>query len=303
MDAAGRAIILGENERGLVYLEQAAEKFTEQRADMLRQIAALQMLLSEEFYAEEDDFYEEEDEEEETEQVERGERFQALAEETLRESLRIEKNAMSYLMLAQVLIESGEEDKLDEAEDQLHQAQALTLTPQEEASVESTLGTLYMQRDEYTKALDHYQRAVDINADFPGGWYNVGDAYRHLEQDEEAIAAFQRAIELHSDDIDSYAELSEIYLENAQIDQARDLLEEGLKVNPEAAQLLVLLSSTYLDSDIQRAEQLLEEAEDIDPDQEMVLLYRQVLEMIKMEKPSRKIAPQQRSHKKSPKKK
>jgi len=92
-------------------------------------------------------------------------------------------------------------------------------------------------------------------------------------------------------------------MKNAQVDQARNLLEKGLKVNPESAQLLVLLSTTYLDSDIHRAEELLEEAESIDPDQEMVFLYRQVLELKKLEKPSRKKAPQQRSHKKTPKKK
>ncbi|MFL5663962.1 MAG: tetratricopeptide repeat protein [Ktedonobacteraceae bacterium] len=296
MDAAGRAIILGEKERGLIYLEQAAEKFPEQRGVNLRQVAALQMQLS-------DDFYIEDAEDEDEEETDRSEHFADLAEATLRRSLQLEKNVLSYLMLAQVIIDSGDEDKLDEAEDLLHQAQTLPLTPAEEASVESTLGTVYMERAEYDQALTHYQRTLDLSPDFPGGWFSVGHAHRLLEQDEEAITAFKHALEQRPDDIEAYAEIADIYVQNDQVNQARSLLKEGLEANPESAHLLVLLSSTYMDSDLQHAEELLNEAESIDPDMDIVVLYRQVLEMRKQEQLSRKKAPPQRSYKKSRKKK
>lgn len=281
MEAAGRAILLGEIELALVYLEQVADKFADLRADALRQIAALQMQLSEDYYTEET-----EDEEDE----ERSERYQALAEDALRRSLSIENNVMSYLMLAQALLESGDEDKLDEAEDLLHQAEALTLSPSEEASVATTLGELYIQRDEYGKALDLYQRAVTLVPDFPAGWYNVGRVLRLLERDDEAITAFKRAIEAQPDDIESYAELTDIYLQHGQLSAARSLLKEGRQANPGSAHLLVLLASTYMETDISHAEDLLDEAEEIEPDLEIIQLYRQMLNLRKEEQHSRKKA-------------
>src|SRR5260221_6236328 len=298
MDAAGRAIMLGEIERGLVYLEQTAEKFPEQQGDILRQIAALQMQLSDDFYTEDEDFYEEDEEE-----IDRGDHFADLAEATLRKSIEIDQNILSYLLLAQVLIDSGDEDKLDEAEDLLHHAQTLSPTPTEEASIESALGTVNVKREEYSKALSHFQRTIDIDPSFTSSWFNLGRVHRLLEQDEEAITAFKHAIEQQPDDMESYAELADIYVQNDQIEQARSLLEEGLEANPQSAHLLVLLSSTYMESDPEQAEELLEEAESIDPDMDLVLLYRQMLELRKLEKLSQKKAPQQRSHKKSPKKK
>jgi tetratricopeptide (TPR) repeat protein len=103
--------------------------------------------------------------------------------------------------------------------------------------------------------------------------------------------------------MESYAELADIYVQNDQIQQARSLIKEGLEANPQSAHLLVLLSSTYMDSDPEQAEELLEEAESIDPDMDLVVLYRQMIELRKLEQLSRKKAPQQHSHKKSPKKK
>ncbi|HET7640811.1 MAG TPA: tetratricopeptide repeat protein, partial [Ktedonobacteraceae bacterium] len=302
MDAAGRAIMLGELERGLVYLEQVVEKFPEQRGDILRQIAALQMQLSDNFYAEDEDLYEE-DEEEEEERIDRGDHFADLAEATLRKSIEVDQNILSYLLLAQVLIDSEDKDKLEEAEDLLHQAQTLSPTPTEEASIESTLGTVNVEREEYSEALSHFQRTIDIDPSFTGSWFNLGRVHRLLAQEEEAITAFRHAIEQQPDDMESYAELADIYVQNDQIEQARSLIEEGLEANPQSAHLLVLLSSTYMDSDPEQAEELLEEAESIDPDMDLVVLYRQLLELRKLEQLSQKKAPQQHSHKKSSKKK
>src|SRR5258708_30935322 len=110
MYAEGRAIMLGEIERGLVYLEQTAEKFPEQQGDILRQIAPLQMQLSDDFYTEDEDFYEEDEEE-----IDRGHHFPDVAEAALRKSIEIDQNILSYLLFAQVLIDSRVEDKLDTA--------------------------------------------------------------------------------------------------------------------------------------------------------------------------------------------
>ena len=50
-----------------------------------------------------------------------------------RESLTIEDNAIAHILLADLLIEKGEDENLDEAEDHLQQAQALPTDQTEQA--------------------------------------------------------------------------------------------------------------------------------------------------------------------------
>jgi tetratricopeptide (TPR) repeat protein len=294
LDAAGRAVLLGENELSLVYLERAANTFSDLRADALRQIAAIRLQLSQDCFSEGDDDGADDGADDDAEDAERGERFHALAIEALRESLSLEANVMTYLMLAQALLESGEEASVDEAENLLLQAGSLPLTPAEEANVATTLGEVFVQRDEYGQALDQYRRAVRLVPDFPAGWYNVGRAYRLLERDEQAVAAFRQAIEVQDDDMESYAELTDIYLQHDQHGTARSLLNAGRKANPDSALLAVLLASTYMESDTRRAASLLDEAEEIDPGLEIIQLYRQTLTMLKAERQPRKKARKKR---------
>jgi Tfp pilus assembly protein PilF len=68
------------------------------------------------------------------------------------------------------------------------------------------------------------------------------------------------------------------YIRSGRILEARTLLEEGLAREPESAPLLTLLASTYFDSDYRRADELLSEAERIDPNSILVKLYRQIFE-------------------------
>ena len=282
VDAASHAILFEENERALVYLERVVHQFDEERGEILRQIGAIQMQLSDTYYEEEEEYGDEE---------ERAERFRELAEASLRESLKVENSATGHLLMADLLIERGADEDLDEAEDHLHQAQELTTDQSELTLIENDLGEISMARGEYEQALSHGKRILELEPDHPTVWYNIGKTYQALENLEEARAAFRRSIELHPDYLEAYAALVEIYSQEGQLSEAREILEEGLRANPDSTQLLTMLASTYLDSDPDYAEELLEEAEEIDPDSEMVQLFRQVLTISKMEKRSRQKQP------------
>lgn len=279
LDAASHAVLFEENERALAYLEREVQQFSEERGEILRQIGAIQMQLS-------DSYLEEDEEEEYGDEEERAERFRELAEASVRESLNVENSATGHLLLADLLIEKGDDEDLDEAEDHLHQAQGLTTDQSELTLIENDLGEICMDRGEYEQALSHGRRILELDPDNPTVWYNIGKTYQALEDSEEALAAFKRSIELHPNHLESYAALVEIYTEKDQLTEAREVLQQGLQANPDSAQLLTILASTYLDSDPDYAEEILEEAEEIDPDSEVVALFRQVLNITKMEKRS-----------------
>ena len=170
------------------------------------------------------------------------------------------------------------DESLVEAETHLHQAQTLTSEPKEQAMIETEFGEIAEERDQYEQALSHYRRVVDLQPDYPHGWYNVGKTYSILGQAEESIESYKQAISVDPDDIDAYGELVTSYLSAGRVLEARTLLEQGLERDPESAPLLTLLASTYFDSDPERADELLSEAESIEPDSIMVQLYRQLLE-------------------------
>lgn len=292
-DAATRAMMLGELERSIAYLERMVEHFPIRKAELMLQIAALQIQLSESYYAREDDDFSEEDDldEEEAEnertivdsELSRGEHFYELAKATLEESLQINENVIGHIMLADILIDNGDDEDFDAAEDHLEHARALTEDPADLAHIEMSLGGLEMEREQYEHALRYFQQALEYDPNHHDIWSKLGNVYHVLGNDEESIHAFQHAIELDPRYVDNYADLADIYIRSDQQAEARATLEQGIKAVPNSSHLYVLLSATYISEDTQRAEELLDKAESLDPDSEFIPIYRSVLNSAKQQ--------------------
>jgi tetratricopeptide (TPR) repeat protein len=291
MDAASRSMMLGELERSLVYLERMVEQFPQRKGELLLQIAATQIRLSEGYYELDDD--EELDDEDDMENVvesdpdeaelDRGEHFYELGKTTLEEALSIDNNATGHILLADLLIDNGDADDFDEAEDHLLQAQTLTTTPGELAHIEYSFGEIDIDREQYEHALRHFQQVLEISPTYPNVWFHIGKIHQALGDDPASIAAFQQAIQLQPEFSDNYAELADIYIKSDRLDEARAVLNQGLKAIPNSAHLYVLLSATYLADDLHRAEELLEKAESLDPDMPIVQMFRQLLDAQKQQ--------------------
>lgn len=266
-EAAARMILFNEFERSLVYLE-ALHRFQEESGDILRQIGAVQIQLSESYFEDLDD--------------ERAEHFQELAEANLRESLALEDHALGRMVLAELLVDRGEH--LDEATDHLHQALALTTNPIEEAAIETKLGDISIDQEEYEQALEHYQRVAEMAPDSGEAWANIGEAYAMLKDFEEAEANYRHALELEGDEVAIYSDLSRMYFQDGQLQKAAEVLEEGLRLNPDSPQLRAYLASVLAtNGNFDRAEELLDEAEDLDPDLPMLPVFRQIVEVNRLQ--------------------
>ena len=296
-DAAGRAMILGEHERSIAYLERLIEQLPELRGSVLLEIAALQIQLSEAYYAhDEDDFSDEDDvDEEEAEEeriivdseLSRGQRFYELAKATVEESLRIEESPTAHIILADLLIDNEEGEELEAAEDHLEQAQALTDAPALLAQIEYSLGSLEMEREQYEHALRHYQQVLEYDPNFPDTWYQIGSTYHALGNEEESIHAFQHSIQVQPTLPEAYTDMADIYVRSGRFAEARATLEQGLKAIPNSAYLYIMLSATYISDNPQRAEELLDKAESLDPNSELVQMYRRILDATKQQLPEK----------------
>src|SRR6266516_218175 len=254
-DAYHRAIGLGALERAIAYLERIARTFAEYRGEVLRQLGITRESLSE-YYSERG-------------MNERAQHFAELAEAAVRESLAVENNIAGHAVLAEMIFRRGGD--LDEAETHLKQAQEMVTEKHEEANIESDFGNISFERQQLDEALQHFQRAAEIDPNFNNIWYKIGLVQRRLNQLDDALASFERAIEMQPQELAPYAELTVIYTKQGQLPRAREILERGLRGNPKSAHLLALLSSVYLQGgDTRRATAVLEEAEQINPKLDIV---------------------------------
>jgi tetratricopeptide (TPR) repeat protein len=256
---AARAI-----ERATVYLDRMAQRFPERRGDTLRQLGVLLASLKEMY--------------DEGSQWDRSEQFYKLAQKALRDSIAADNAPLGYALLAEMLIQHGEEVEVEEAEKVLHEAEELDPSPAEAAVIETSLGNIALYRNQQDEGLKHFLRAAEISPNYPAIWYNIGHIQYALERYEEAVDSLKRAIEVEND-LRAYGELAAVYMELRRTVQARETLEQGLRVHPQSAHLRAILAAMLLGSGENRhAQELLEEAERINPDLEMVKTVRQVMD-------------------------
>jgi tetratricopeptide (TPR) repeat protein len=262
-DAYNRAAGIGALERAIAYLERIARNFAEERAAVLRQLGLTQHSLSE-YYAERG-------------MTERQQLFASLAVASVRESLTIEDTIAGYGMLAEILMGQGD-DGLTEAEALINKAKPMASTPTEEAVFEYDLGNIALQREQFEVALRHYEQVANIDPNFQGIWFRIGYIQRNLRQFEDAKLSYERAIEVEPQNMMPYSELCAIYMNQKQYTKAREILEQGLRAIPKSVHLLSLLASVYLESgDLRHAQAVLAEAEQVDPNYELVQAVRDEL--------------------------
>ncbi|HLX41572.1 MAG TPA: tetratricopeptide repeat protein, partial [Ktedonobacteraceae bacterium] len=253
-------------ERGLVYLEPFIRRFNEDRAINLRSLAAAQSVLSTKFYEFEDD--------------ERGKRFLELAEQSLIESLSIEDNFDVRISLAEILIK--EDERLDEAEEHLHQASTFTTDPEEVAHIELHLGEIATARKQYEEAIEHYQRTVELQPEIADTWADLAAAYQNLDNIEEAEANYRHAIQLEPQNEDLYYALSTMFLNHHQSEKALEVMENGMSANPDSAIMSMSLAMQYMErGDYRQADIYMTQAERIDPDTPYIKEFRQIINLSK----------------------
>lgn len=261
-DAAGRMVSLGQYERCLAYLVPLTQRFPQDRALYLRRMADVQQTLSGKYFDKDYD--------------ERGELYQDLAEQSLRESLAIEDDFEAHMALVEILIDDNE--RLDEAEDHLLKAKDLMTDSDQEAHVERHLGEIALEREQFQEAFSHYQRVLELQPDSAEALFDIGEAYEKLGHFDEAEANYKHALELEPDGVGGYYRLSRLYSENDQPSKAIEAIEQGIAANPDSAILHLYLAAIYIErDDYHQAEIWLDKAEELDPESPLVAGYRQIL--------------------------
>lgn len=285
-EAFNLASTIADAERAAVYARQASEHAPEERSDALRNLAISYQALALRYHNEDD--HEEEA------------RIDALIEPTMRQALAIEESPDNQITLATILIQR--EKNLEEAEALLIKAQKGPLSPEGTASIELGLGEIALFNEEEEKALQHFEKLVQLEPDDEQAWYRIGYLHHQLDNIDEAIDALNKCIDLDPEVTEAYTELAGIYLTQGKQQKAREITLLGLEENPQAADMYATMALVYMQSsDYRNANKYLLQAEELDSEDEFVQIARQRYNIENKARPAQKKSQPKQKQKKAKK--
>lgn len=258
------ATVALDEERAAAYMQQMAENIPNKRPEALQKLASALILLSTNYDTEGD--------------VEKTDFFLHNAETILREAITGNNvEPLSYVMLAQVLMSLNK--PAAEAESLLQQALNSNPEPRTATLARVSLGRIAQEQENPQQALQYYEEAASISPDFPSIYTLLATAHTELEHIEMGEQNYLRALEADPDDAAAYAGLTFIYsAKMGDQERAESIAEQGLERNPESIELLTSMTKVCIaQGKLKEAEEYLEEAEDLDPDDQLVEDTRSLL--------------------------
>jgi protein O-GlcNAc transferase len=150
------------------------------------------------------------------------------AEGKLRSALELVPHRISTLTnLSAVLIKLK---KYDEAEKVLQDILAIDKTA---AQAWLNYGLIEKEKSSnYPRAMEHFDKALEIDPDYPEAWLNKGVALYGLGRHQEAIDSYRKAIAIRPDYADGYCNLGNALQWFNRMDEALASYDEAIKLDP-----------------------------------------------------------------------
>jgi len=94
-------------------------------------------------------------------------------------------------------------------------------------------GTLHHHKKNYTKAIAHFEKALELGCRLPEVFNNLGNSHLEAGNDDQAEAAFKSAIELKPDFAHAYNNLGKLYRGQRKIDLAEQHYRKAVELRPD----------------------------------------------------------------------
>ncbi|MFC2119904.1 tetratricopeptide repeat protein, partial [Bacteroidota bacterium] len=96
-----------------------------------------------------------------------------------------------------------------------------------------TLGNLYAQsKNNPSKALPFFEKAVILDPDIPDGFLNLGNTYVLLTDFTQAIMSYKKAQLLNPQSPNALVNMGRVYTHLRQIEEARNAFNQALRISP-----------------------------------------------------------------------
>jgi tetratricopeptide (TPR) repeat protein len=96
----------------------------------------------------------------------------------------------------------------------------------------NNLGIVYQEIGNVNKALEAYQKAIELNPQYEKAYNNLGILFYLKDRNEESVEAFQKAIAINPNNIESLINLGTLFKRRGQVDKAIECYQKALILNP-----------------------------------------------------------------------
>jgi Flp pilus assembly protein TadD len=96
----------------------------------------------------------------------------------------------------------------------------------------NNLGIIYQEVGNFDKALEAYQKAIEINPRYEKTLNNLGIFFFLKNRYEESIEAFQKALAINSNNIESHINLGVLFKKQGQFDKAIENYQKAISLSP-----------------------------------------------------------------------
>jgi tetratricopeptide (TPR) repeat protein len=97
-----------------------------------------------------------------------------------------------------------------------------------------------MQRNDWKKAAEHFNKAVSIYPQYASAYYNLSAAYSHLGKSDAQRDALQKALKVNENFAPALVSLAHLAVADHKPEQARPLLDKAISADPTNVEALAL---------------------------------------------------------------
>ncbi len=106
-------------------------------------------------------------------------------------------------------------------------------------------GNQYYQKYKFEKAIEAYEKAIEIDLDSDIACYNIGLAYAKLSKFEKAIEAYEKAIEIKPDKYETYYGIGFAYAKLSKFEKAIEAYEKAIEIKPDSHEAYYNMGVAY----------------------------------------------------------
>jgi tetratricopeptide (TPR) repeat protein/peroxiredoxin len=129
------------------------------------------------------------------------------------------------------------------------------------------LGTLSLQRQEYSQARNYLEQALKLRPNYPEAWNNLGMMAAQQGHAEEAIRNFRQSLLLRPGYATALLNLGNVYRRQGDFERAQESLKHALEIQPDDPETNYSLGMFYAQQNqLQDAAGFLQKAIDLRPD-------------------------------------
>ncbi|MFZ2538094.1 MAG: tetratricopeptide repeat protein, partial [Oscillospiraceae bacterium] len=107
------------------------------------------------------------------------------------------------------------------------------------------LGTVYYYQKNYEKTIEYLRKAIELDPTFTYPWHGLGAVFFMQNNNEEAIEHYQKAIELEPIYADAWHGLGSVYFEQENYEEAIKHYQKAIELDPIYADAWRELGSVY----------------------------------------------------------